>query len=405
MSDPFDSVLVNAATPSKGGFRDYVHARVPLILASASEITGLDLSTDTKTVMLSGQVFVYDASDTTSSHDGTSVLVDNGGRRYKLLALLTTEESGFTSGDFLFFYDTTAGAMRIVDHDDLPGASGGDAWSDAVDSDIVPTGADSTYDLGTSTDAFAEAHVDTIYEGGTALASKYQGLDAELTAIAGLTSAADKLPYFTGSGTATLADLSSFGRTLIDDADAATARTTLGLVIGTDVQAQDAELAAIAGLTSAAGKAIRFTGSGTAELIDHANVLDSGPTIDFGTTGDFSPTYDVQYLDYSYDDERCEFNYDIQFDTNAYTTASGAFQVDLPFTHTGSGAVTVNCTLRQTTLPTNTIYVCGQIVPGTAVIIIVAIKDGGNWEAFDTTDFPASTNNFRILLNGNYQIG
>jgi len=69
--------------------------------------------------------------------------------------------------------------------------------------------------------------------------------------------------------------ISAFGATLVDDADASAARSTLGVAIGTDVQAYDAELAAVAGLTSAADKGILFTGSGTASTIDITSLAQS----------------------------------------------------------------------------------------------------------------------------------
>lgn len=57
----------------------------------------------------------------------------------------------------------------------------------------------------------------------------YQPLDADLTAIAGLVSAANKVPYFTGAGTAAVADFTAAGRALVDDANAAAQCTTLGV--------------------------------------------------------------------------------------------------------------------------------------------------------------------------------
>lgn len=100
-----------------------------------------------------------------------------------------------------------------------------------------------------------------------------QPVDATLTAMAGVTTAADRYIYFTNSDVAAVGTITTFGRSLIDDTDAAAARTTLGLgsaatQASTAFQTVDATLTAIAGLTTASDKGIYATGSDTFATYD-----------------------------------------------------------------------------------------------------------------------------------------
>ncbi len=83
---------------------------------------------------------------------------------------------------------------------------------------------------------------------GLVIGTDVQAEDAGLTSIATLGTGADEMVYTTGVDTYAATTITAAGRALIDDAAASNQRTTLGLVIGTDVQAFDAQLADIAAL-------------------------------------------------------------------------------------------------------------------------------------------------------------
>lgn len=112
------------------------------------------------------------------------------------------------------------------------------------------------------------------------IGTNVQAYDTELAALAGTTSAADALPYFTGSGTASTTTLSAFGRSLIDDADAAAARTTLGVdPAGTDNSTNVTLVTTTADYLSISGQAI------TLGLIDLTTDVSGALPIANGGTG------------------------------------------------------------------------------------------------------------------------
>jgi hypothetical protein len=96
---------------------------------------------------------------------------------------------------------------------------------------------------------------------GLAIGTNVEAWSANLDALSGVTSAADTAPYFTGSGTASTYSFTSYMRGVAGSADSPTARSNLGLTIGTNVQAYSSNLAAL----SSTGTGIQvITGSGTA---------------------------------------------------------------------------------------------------------------------------------------------
>lgn len=101
-----------------------------------------------------------------------------------------------------------------------------------------------------------------------AVGSTVQAWDIVLDILSTLTLTTDTIPYFTDSGHGDTAAFTALGRDLLGAVSQASAQTAIGVRVGTQVQAYSDNLKAIAGLTTAPDKLSYWTGEGDAGITD-----------------------------------------------------------------------------------------------------------------------------------------
>jgi hypothetical protein len=115
--------------------------------------------------------------------------------------------------------------------------------------------------------------------------------DATLSGLAAIAPTNNQLIYANGNDTFTTTSLTAAGRAILDDADATAQRTTLGLAIGSDVQAYDATLGGIAATDTAADQLIYSNGVNTFTTTGFSAAART--LLDDATTGDMLTTLGV----------------------------------------------------------------------------------------------------------------
>jgi microcystin-dependent protein len=116
----------------------------------------------------------------------------------------------------------------------LPVVNGGTGGIDKVDATTAPTANDDANDGYAVGSRWIDTTSDLMYTcldstPSAAIWRRFQPYNTALNSIAGQTTSADKMIYTTASDTYAVTPLTAYARSILDDADASTAQTTLGI--------------------------------------------------------------------------------------------------------------------------------------------------------------------------------
>ena len=207
-----DRVLVkNQSTASQNGIYDVVNGGAWTRSSDADE-----------NAEVTSGLFAFVEEGTTNNNTGWVLATENP---------ITVGTTALAFTQFSGTGETVAGAglTKTGSTIDVETADSGRIVVNANDIDLAFHGTAGTYN-GLTVDAYGRV---SSFSQPTTLAgygiTDAQPLDATLTALAGVATSADQLIYTTGSDAFAVTSLSTFARSILDDADAGATRTTLGL--------------------------------------------------------------------------------------------------------------------------------------------------------------------------------